>query len=133
MSVVLAAGIQLPDSIHLGIDETQKVVLEAPKTAMVSVEEYAETAAYQAGIGPIKFKQLITCESIWREDAEGDNGTSFGILQFKHPTFEMFNKKYSFDERDIMNPYHQIDLAVMMISDGYIFHWKNCRRKIGWM
>ncbi|MBI2055763.1 MAG: transglycosylase SLT domain-containing protein [Candidatus Sungbacteria bacterium] len=136
MSVVMAApaiGIQLPESMLPAATQNTAIVLEAPKTGFISVENYAEKAAKDADIDPIKFKKLISCESVWKEDAAGDNGTSFGILQFKDPTFELFNKKYKFERRDIMNPQHQIDLAVLMISDGYIYHWKNCGKKIGWI
>ena len=100
MSIVMAApalGIQLPSSIiESTIKNNSASALEAPKKAMLSVEEYAKAAAEDAGINTIKFKKLITCESVWKEDAAGDNGTSFGILQFKYPTFEMFNAKYKF-------------------------------------
>lgn len=135
MSVVLAApalGIQIPDTA-LGENKIPPAMLEAPKALILTVEEHAVAAAEEAGLNPFRFKRLIKCESVWKEDAAGDNGTSFGVLQFKYPTFEMFNKKYNFEERDIMNPYHQIDLAVLMIRDGYISHWKNCGKKVGWI
>lgn len=106
--------------------------LEAPKTPYLSLAIYAELAAEDAHISASKFKALIACESVWRETALGDNGTSIGILQFKDGTFTHFNKKYNFEDRTIHNPQHQIDLATLMIRDGYLFHWKNCARKIGW-
>lgn len=106
--------------------------LEAPKTPYLSLVVYAELAAHDAHINASKFKALIACESVWRETALGDNGTSIGILQFKDGTFAHFNKKYNFENRTIQNPQHQIDLATLMIRDGYLFHWKNCARKIEW-
>lgn len=106
--------------------------LEAPKTPYLSLAIYAELAAHDANISASKFKALIACESVWHETALGDNGTSIGILQFKDDTFAHFNKKYNFANRTIQNPQHQIDLATLMIRDGYLFHWKNCSRKIGW-
>ena len=106
--------------------------LSAPKTAFLTLEEYAEQAAQEAGVDPVRFQRLIRCESRWKEDAAGDNGTSFGILQFKKPTFELFLKKYPIPDADMDNPRHQIDLAAAMISNGYLGHWKNCSRKIGW-
>lgn len=136
MSVVMATpawGIQIPDTKYITENPIVPVVLEAPKTPIVSIEEYAVAAAEESGLNPFRLKRLINCESVWKEDAAGDNGTSFGILQFKKPTFELFNKKYGFEGRDIMNPRHQIDLAALMIRDGYIFHWKNCGKKIGWI
>ncbi len=128
-----AFGIQIPDSLISNSMQPTAVVIEAPKASYMSIEDYAAAAATEAGISPIMFKHLIGCESVWHEDAAGDHGTSLGILQFKHPTFEMFNEKYGFKGRDIMNPYHQIDLAVLMIRDGYLGHWKNCGHKIGWL
>ncbi|MEK7541857.1 MAG: transglycosylase SLT domain-containing protein [Patescibacteria group bacterium] len=107
--------------------------LHAPKTAFLTIEDYAEEAAREAGIDPIRFQRLIMCESRWREDAAGDNGTSVGLLQFKEDTFAHFVKKYpAASEADIRDPRRQIDLAAAMIADGYLHHWKNCSRKIGW-
>ena len=106
--------------------------LQAPKTAFLTLEEYAEHVAVEAGIDPVKFRRLITCESQWKEDAAGDQGTSLGLLQFKKPTFAHFTKKYNIADADMDDPRHQIDLAATMIADGYLHHWKNCSRKIGW-
>ena len=109
--------------------------LEAAKTPLPSIEDYAEHIAAEHKIDSVQFKNLITCESHWKEDAAGDHGTSFGILQFKKPTFTQFSKKYSLDDYDYseQNPYQQINLAAYMIQDGYLSHWKNCARKIGWL
>ena len=106
--------------------------LQAPKTAFLTLGEYAEHTAIEAGIDPIKFRRLITCESQWKEDAAGDQGTSLGLLQFKKPTFSHFTKKYNITDADMDDPRHQIDLAATMIAGGYLHHWKNCSRKIGW-
>ena len=65
---------------------------------------------------------LIKKESNGNIYAIGDDGTSFGILQFKKQTFETFSKKYNL-VLDINNPEHQILLAKKMIGDGYGFHW----------
>lgn len=109
--------------------------LEAPKTPVVSIEDYAKKAAAENNISSAHFRHLITCESRWREDAAGDHGTSLGILQFKAPTFAQFAKKYDLDGYDyyLQDPYQQMDLAARMISDGYLAHWKNCARKTGWL
>jgi soluble lytic murein transglycosylase-like protein len=95
------------------------------------IKDYAKDAAVRAGLNPTLIKDLIRCESEWRLDAKGDNGSSHGLLQFKVPTFELFSKKYGLDHYDIENPYNQVDLAALMIQDGYIYHWKNCGRKLG--
>lgn len=106
--------------------------LEAAKTAFLSLEDYARYAALEASIDPSQFQRLIACESRWKEDAAGDNGTSFGLLQFKRITFSHFLKKYPILDADMDDPRHQIDLAAAMIANGHLEHWKNCSRKIGW-
>lgn len=107
--------------------------LETPKTPLVSIEDYAVAIGAEHDIDSVRFKRLIACESRWKEDAAGDNGTSFGILQFKTSTFAHFTKKYDLAGYDIENPHHQINLAALMIRDGYLRHWKNCARKTGWV
>lgn len=106
--------------------------LEAPRTAFLTLEEYASHAATDAGIDPMQFLRLIMCESRWKEDAAGDSGTSLGLLQFKKSTFAHFIKKYPIADADIDNPRHQIELAAAMIAGDHLRHWKNCARKIGW-
>lgn len=113
-------------------EKTTRYAIEAPKTSFLSIDEYARQAAYDAGIDSDKFQLLISCESHWQEDAAGDNNRSFGILQFQKETFTRFAKKYDLRLRDISDSYDQIDLAVLMIRDGYVSHWKNCARKIKW-
>jgi hypothetical protein len=120
------------------VAETQDAVqvyqaLEAPRTQFLTIEDYAYSAAGEAAIDTHKFRRLIMCESRWKAEAEGDNGTSFGLLQFKKPTFAHFTKKYGIADADIQNPHHQIDLAAKMIANGHLDHWKNCARKIGWV
>lgn len=106
--------------------------LEAPKTRFLSLEDYAHHTALEASIDPRQFQRLIACESRWKEDAAGDNGTSFGLLQFKKDTFSHFLNKYPIPDADLDNPRHQIDLAAAMIANGHLEHWKNCSSKIGW-
>lgn len=97
----------------------------------MDIREFAERAAREAGLRTDLIQNLIRCESEWKLDAKGDNGASHGILQFKTPTFALFSKKYGLGDLEIENPYHQIELASLMIRDGYIIHWKNCGRKLG--
>lgn len=119
-------------SVNLAADATGDGALEAPRALFFTHEEYARHAAQDAGIDPRHFQRLIACESRWKEDAAGDSGTSFGLLQFKKPTFAHFVKKYPIADADMANPQHQIDLAAAMIAGGHLGHWKNCARKIGW-
>lgn len=107
-------------------------IISPPEDPIISLQDYAAITADKFSINGEQFTRLIACESEWKEDALGDHGVSFGILQFKKNTFEMFTKKYGLINLDINNSYHQVDLAAQMISDGYGFHWKNCVRKIAW-
>lgn len=140
-TVILAFALIVPNPVQQkqnpappAIPDDALSVLEAPKTPFISIEDYAEKAAAENNINPTHFKHLISCESRWAPDAAGDSGTSLGILQFKASTFAQFSKKYGFDvyDYDRQDPYEQMDLAVRMIRDGYLGHWKNCARKIGW-
>lgn len=112
---------------------TSQTALEAPKTAFLSVNDYAKKAAADAGIDPNKFLRLISCESTWKEGAVGDNNRSFGILQFQKRTFDRFSKKYGAEWLQISDSYDQIDLATLMIRDGYEDSWLRCGHKVGLM
>lgn len=132
MGQITARPEKLPEDTIIFRGDTAFHALTAPKTPFVELKDYAETVAHDIGINPLKFRGLIACESQWDEDAQGDGGRSFGILQFQQQTFDEFTKKYDHEEFAIDNPLNQIDLAALMIRDGYIFHWKNCARKIRW-
>lgn len=108
-------------------------IISPPEDPVISIRDYAVMTADKFSVDKEKFARLIACESEWKEDALGDNETSFGILQFKKSTFEMFIKKYGLTDLNIDNPYHQIDLATRMIKNGYGFHWKNCMRRLRWV
>lgn len=124
----LLPALQMPSAPPQNASSMEDAVHELP----VSVTDYAKETALKRDINPDKFQRLIACESQWKEDAAGDNGTSFGILQFKIPTFTHFTKKYKLEDLNIDNPRDQIELAALMISNGHLHHWKNCARKTGW-
>ena len=106
-----------------------QIALQAPKAVVLDIDEYAKKAAADTGVDPEKFSKLINCESRWKEDAVGDHNRSFGILQFQPATFARFSKKYDLRSLDISDSYDQIDLAVLMIRDGYEENWFHCARK----
>lgn len=124
----LPQGLQTSSAPLQNVSPMEEAIQELP----VSITDYAGETALKQKIDPERFKRLIACESQWKEDAAGDNGTSFGILQFKTPTFAHFTTKYKLEDFSIDNPRDQIDLASLMIADGYLQHWKNCARKTGW-
>ena len=76
-----------------------------------------------------KMWKLIQCESNWNPQAKGDKGKAFGLLQFHEPTFNFYCDQYGYDY-SYYTPKHQITLAVEMISNGLIQHWKKCWNKI---
>lgn len=141
-SIILAASVIFPtfaqNTINTGAPPAGSLgqarwSLEAPRSPLPTVKDYAVLRAQENGLDPDKFEALIECESQWDTDALGDNGTSFGILQFKETTFAQFSAKYMpGDELEFNDPHDQIDLAVSMIEDGYLHHWKRCSKKIGW-
>lgn len=141
-TVILTFALMIPNAVPQTQNPAPPVsfngasyALEAPKTPVLDIEDYAEKVATEHDLDTTLFKKLITCESRWKEDAAGDHGTSLGILQFKAPTFAHFKKKYDLHDYDYteQDPYQQINLAARMIEDGYLGHWKNCARKIGWL
>lgn len=71
--------------------------------------------------------RLISCESGFNPLAEGDNSTSFGLLQFKQTTWQ------NYCEGDIWNSQDQINCGVKMIEKGLgptTQGWYNCWRKM---
>ena len=77
-----------------------------------------------------KMWKLIQQESSWNPQAKGDKGKAFGLLQFHKNTFQFYSNKYGHNDYLYYNPEHQIALAVEMISNGLIKHWKNSWQKI---
>jgi len=139
-SLILTAALIVPKTApqsHITalalLQPADPTALEAPKAAFLSIDEYAQKAAKDTGINPEWFLTLISCESNWKEDAAGDHNKSFGILQFQKATFARFSKKYDMESLDISNSYDQIDLAVLMIHDGYQDNWLRCGRRAGFV
>ena len=113
------------------LSPNNQTALQSPKAVVLDIDEYAQKAAQGTGIDSAKFLRLVNCESEWKEDAVGDHNRSFGILQFQKETFARFSKKYDMQSLDISDSYDQIDLAVLMLRDGYEENWFRCSRKIG--
>lgn len=79
-------------------------------------------------VSPI-IQQLAECESGNNPKAINPNDPdtpSFGLLQFKQGTFEIFGKKYNLPHDDIMNPEQQIAIAEKMLENNLWTHWFNC-------
>jgi len=80
---------------------------------------------------------LIACESRGNPDAinpkDRDGTPSYGLLQFKPSTFEMFSKAYKI-EGELMDPEAQKAIVIRMMDDKSVV-WENqfpaCVRKLG--
>ena len=80
---------------------------------------------------------LIACESQGNPKAinpkDRDGTPSYGLLQFKPSTFEMFSKAYGI-EGELMDPEAQKAIVVRMMDDKSVV-WENqfpaCVRKLG--
>jgi len=101
---------------HLRI--SPQVTLNECFTRQVNMPYYPTVRTYGALISC-----LIKYESSGNPNAIGDNGTSFGILQFKKSTFKHYCvDRYGF-KNDIMNPEIQKDCCQKMLGEGLINHW----------
>ena len=76
---------------------------------------------------PVQFDpimaKLIECESGWNEEAIGDHGKAYGLLQFWESTFELYKNKYGLPELEYKDSDDQITLAGIMINDGEEHNW----------
>lgn len=65
-------------------------------------------------------RQLIQCESTGNPNAinpnDSDGTPSYGLLQFKPSTFEMFSRKYKI-KGELMDPVAQKEITRRMIND----------------
>ena len=97
----------------------------------LEIIQFAYNKAVENGVSPDKFVRLINCESRLEKKAKGDwsegkkEHLSKGILQFQKPTFNKFSKIYGLKGK-YLDPYDQIELAVLMIQGGGWKHWFNC-------
>ncbi len=103
----------------------------------VKLAYIAHQEAIRNEISPNLFLSLMACESkiskmaLGDYQSESDTLLSRGIFQFQKATFYGFAKQYGLNNLEWMNPYDQITLASRMISEGGIYHWKNCGIKSG--
>ena len=101
---------------------------------------YATLTARLHNIDEEKFKDLIACESRWREDAKGDYRSETGefmangLLQWWRPSFNAYSKQFNFNGK-YEDSFAQIDLAVLVIAYDKkgINNWYNCGIKAGFI
>ena len=96
---------------------------------------YATLSARAHNIDEEIFRQLVSCESRWREDAQGDyrietnEYLATGLLQWWKSSFNTYSKKFNFKGK-YEDPFAQIDLAVLTIKNYGWKNWYNCAKKI---
>lgn len=90
----------------------------APPAARPDIKEYAHHRALAYNLDPELFKAVIHCESSWRSDAVGDNGTSFGLAQLHYPT-----RDWGIATSTALDPYASIDIMADAWSRGESSRW----------
>jgi|GEM_PF-3471881 len=73
--------------------------------------------------------ELARCESGYRHYVWGDNGKSYGILQFQERTFKYLAKKAGMDGLNWNDSVDQIVLAKWAINNGYGKYWSCFNRR----
>ena len=82
----------------------------------------------------VTHKELIDClihyESSGIEDAVGDHGLAYGVLQFHKATFNQYKDRYELFWLKYENSKHQIRLADTMLKEdfGNLRHWTTAWR-----
>ena len=93
-----------------------KIATYASLNAFDTILE-ASLIAEKYGLNEKRFLKLIYCESTFDENAIGDNGKAFGLLQFHKPTFNQYC------EGDYYNMNDQLNCAAKMIKNGLSYKW----------
>lgn len=113
--------------------------IEAQPVTIVTTEEPEETTieVIQSDAREEWLAKLIICESGGRPEAinpkDRDNTPSYGLLQFKPSTFELFSKEYGI-EGELMDPEAQKAIVRRMMDDKSVVWEKqfpDCVRKLG--
>ena len=98
---------------------------------------YANLSARVHNIDEEQFRMLISCESRWRENSQGDyrietnEYMANGLLQWWRSSFNTYSKKFNFKGK-YEDSFAQIDLAVLVIAYDKkgINNWYNCYKFI---
>lgn len=128
-----------------GVGDTIHPAEEVPVTTATTTKEKTEAPKKTApAVQPVLAEDretwlaaLIQCESNGRPEAvnpkDRDGTPSYGLLQFKPSTFEMFSRAYGI-EGELMNPEAQTAIVIRMMDDKSVV-WENqfpaCVRKLG--
>lgn len=74
---------------------TTAVTVVPPKP--LTLDEKIEAVAKKYEVNAALMRAVIKCESSFRHDAIGDNGTSFGLVQIHRPSHPTITKEQAFD------------------------------------
>lgn len=122
--------------IQVGIYEGRKLgreeinrenKVEIIKLQMEIAEKKKEIERYEHAD---KIYQLIQCESSNKHNLWGDNGKSYGWLQFQEKTFYYLAKLAKLEGLNWKDKYHQLILVSWAIENGYDGYW-TCSKKQG--
>ena len=99
---------------------------------LMSIEADYKMVLDEIGVNKEMLECLIWYESRNVEDAIGDAGRAFGVLQFWQSTFNQYKKRYGAEWLEYKNASHQIILADLMVREDInnLTHWtayKFCR------
>lgn len=91
--------------------------------------ETIKRVADENGIDSDILISMAECESSVRHNGVyGDNGKSYGIMQFQRPTFDLFKGISGIDGLEYENEKDQIVLTAWAVKNGFGDHW-TCYRK----
>jgi len=131
--IVLSISYSILLAVAWSVGDTPKGEnLTATSTIVVEEKEVLQTEAREAWL-----VLLIECESSGNPNAineiDRDGTPSYGLLQFKPSTFEMFSKAYGV-EGELMDPEAQKRIVRKMMDDPSV-RWEtqfpDCVRKRG--
>jgi len=120
-----------PTEATVSVTKTEAVV-ETPKIPEKKLQTLQATTTREQWLA-----ELISCESRGNPEAinpkDRDGTPSYGLMQFKPSTFEMFKKAYGI-EGELMDPEAQKAIVRRMMDDKSVV-WENqfpaCVRKLG--
>lgn len=87
------------------------------KPCEVSIQSCIEEKAKQYNVSSFTMGKVIFCESSFKENAVGDNNTSFGLSQIHLPAHPNITKEEAFDRE------FAIEFMAKEMSEGRAWKW----------
>lgn len=121
ISILFISSLTLPFISSSTIVENVTVAPIRPVVETLSTKEdyiaYAKKLSIQRGIQPHEVIGTMKCESGFRPNAIGDNGTSYGLSQIHLPAHPHITKEQALD------PKFAIDFMVDEFAQGNQWKW----------